>query len=375
MKKEKAIRITCEVNKMISPTVIECLKELNIFRVHIQTGRAIVLSEKKRVFSLPAKTIMEDDPLDIFRFYITSDMEDYVLDHLIQKCKLNISGRGSVYSEDVTLYMDALSLIHTEVKKDLPVEKQILSTDLVFINCTVQRGEGDTIIRSALDMGFSVPVCTYGEGTGLRDKLGLLRITIPAEKEVINLVVDARDTQEVMDYLIDEGKLDQPGKGFILNTPIKKGLINCKILRGSTGHAASTEQIIAAIDGLEGNTEWRRRDTDLSSTKKQRQYLTNLVNLQISCNQGFIEDLVEEAMNAGAGGATIFNQSFLNLTGKEEPGISPAREYASLAISEKSLDKITDALVTADLFSKKINGQLDTTPAPQACTYLGGAKK
>ncbi len=59
--------------------------------------------------------------------------------------------------------------------------------ELKGITCIVQRGEGDRIAKISLNTGASVPITTHGTGSGVRDKLGLLRITIPPEKELINL--------------------------------------------------------------------------------------------------------------------------------------------------------------------------------------------
>jgi hypothetical protein len=54
--------------------------------------------------------------------------------------------------------------------------------DLSGIGCILPRGLGDPIARIALELGTCVPAITFGIGTGLRDRLGLLRIAIPAER-------------------------------------------------------------------------------------------------------------------------------------------------------------------------------------------------
>ena len=118
------------------------------------------------------------------------------------------------------------------------------------ICCIAHRGDGDLLAKVGLETGSGVPAITFGIGTGLRDKIGLWRVAIPAEKEIVNLVTTSHNAENVMEMMIDIGALDQPGKGFIYLYPIKKGLVDVKAYVGLRRQAASIEQIVTVIDEI-----------------------------------------------------------------------------------------------------------------------------
>lgn len=364
MQTKKTAQITCEVFKTLSSKVVEAIKGAGIDEVHIQSGRAVVLKEKNGILGIGAGTTLDEEPSEIFRINVTEGAEDGVMKKIIDAAELTIPGRGSIFAESVS----TTGSMSAAAKADIST----LPTGLSGVICIVQRGQGNIIVRAALDMGFSVPNITFGEGTGLRDKLGLLRITIPAEKDVVHLTVADQDVNEVMNVLIDAGKLDQPGKGFIYNFPVAKGLLNTKILRGKQKHAASIEQMISALDDIKGNTEWRKRSAG-AGTSVKRKFLNDLVNFTLICNEGRAGDLVKAAMGVGAAGATISKLRYLRFDGKESD-TSTAREMSDLIISQTQVDTIAKAMEDAGVFDKQTAGVIDLKPVPKACTYLGGSR-
>ncbi|MEK6797043.1 MAG: hypothetical protein AABZ39_19880 [Spirochaetota bacterium] len=364
MQTRKTTQITCEVYKTISSRVVDALKKAGVADVHIQSGRAVVLKETNGIFGIGAGMKLDEEPSELFRCNVAEGSEDAVIKKMIDAADLTVPGRGSVVSENIASTGDP--------SQPAKGDGHSLATGLSGITCIVQRGQGDTIVRAALDMGFSVPNITFGEGTGLRDKLGLLRITIPAEKDVVHITVAEQDVNEVMNVLIDAGKLDQPGKGFIYNYPVAKGLLNTKILRGKQKHAASIEQMISAIDDVKGNTEWRKRSAGTGTTDK-RKFLSDLVNFTLICNEGRASDLVRAAMGVGAAGATISKLRYLRFDGKGSD-TSTAREMSDLIISQAQVDTIAKAMEEAGVFDKNTAGVIELKPVPKACTYLGASR-
>ena len=372
MKTDKVAKIICEIYKEDTAKALDSLKKIGIEEAHIQPGKNVVLREKSRFSFLPVKTVLEDDPINLFRFYVPVEKEDFVLGTIISDLSLNLPGRGTIYSEIISLQNDSgISLVNNSIRTgsapDTPLHGRLMG-----ICCIVQRGLGNTIVNAALDCGSTVPCVIYGEGTGLRDKLGLLRITIPAEKEIVMTTVSETDADELMNVMIEAGKLDQPGKGFIYNYPVSKGLINSKIYRGKQKHAASMEQVILAIDEMRGNTDWRRKAEAMSNQKpKQSAFLTNLHDMTIICNDGWAMELVKAAMNAGASGATISKSKYHSISGKENPQISLARESANLIVSESQKEVILKAIAEANAFGKEASSVIEIRPSPKARTYLG----
>jgi len=207
--KKRVSRITAFVNRNISKDILESLKEVGVIDLQVAAARSPVIEEKKGIFALLPRHDIVDDPVDIISFLVDQKMEDHVLSLIIEKGRLNLPGRGSVYSEDIDLLMTH-ELCQENKPAPFATEKTAFQK-LTGICCIVQRGQGDSVARVSLDAGICVPSLHFGVGTGVRDKIGLLRITIPADKEVINIATSPYDAEVIMEMMIEVGKLDQPG--------------------------------------------------------------------------------------------------------------------------------------------------------------------
>lgn len=370
----KAIcRVVAATSRGVAEPILKALEESGMKNGHLAAGRSIALEYKKGVFGIGARSVIVEDPVDILSFLVSPELESTALDIITKTGKLNIPGRGSVYSESVTLLRaHELCLENAGEKTQTTGFKLPMLTELIGICCIVQRGQGDTVARVALDTGTCVPFITFGTGTGVRDKLGILRITIPAEKEVITLAASIHDADAVMDLMIDAGKLDEPGKGFIYLFPMNRGIVNTKILWGIPKHAASIEQIITALDEIKGGTQWRSRSGMASLDQaSRRRYLSNLMDLTLICNEGRADALVKAAMTAGAAGATISRLKHVRPQDSDLVNISPAREISNMIVAGQLIPSIIDAFERANAFDDKTHGLLYSRPVPKACTYLG----
>jgi len=367
--KKRVSRITAFVNRSVSRDILDSLKEVGVIDLHLAAARSPVIEERKGIFALLPGRDLVDDPLDIISFLVDQKTGDHVLSLIIEKGQLNLPGRGSVYSEEINLVI-AHELCQENKPAPFATEKTP-SQKLTGICCIVQRGQGDSVARVVLDAGICVPSLHFGVGTGVRDKIGLLRITIPAEKEVINIATSPYDAEVIMEMMIEVGKLDQPGKGFIYLYPLKKGIINMKVTRGEQRHVASIEQIVAAIDHIKGGIEWRRRSGTVEKKGvKRRAYLTGLADLTLLCDEGTGTDLVSVAMSAGAAGATIARLKHVRPPDSPLSEVSPAREACSMIVSDNQVDGILKALKEAGAFTDSCHGQVQLRRVPKAFTYL-----
>jgi nitrogen regulatory protein PII len=362
--------ISAAVFRGMFQPVFEELKNLGVTSAHLAAGRSISLQDRKGFLGIRAGSALVEEPVDCFSFMVRPELESTVLDSIIKTANLDVPGQGSIYSEDITLLKAHELCLENSGSIIDSVENRSFLSKLTGICCIVQRGLGDVVGRVALDTGTCVPVVTFGSGTGVRDKLGLLRITIPAEKEIVTLAAGVDDAATVMDMMIDAGRLDEPGKGFIFLFPIKKGIMNTRIWRGRQQHAASIEQIIAALDEVRGDTRWRSRFGTLAGDKYRYMYLMNLVDLTLICNEGRGEELAAAAMSAGAAGATISRLKYICPQDSRQSEISPAREISRMIVAQDRIPAILDALENAAAFDDANHGLLYSRPAPKACTYL-----
>jgi nitrogen regulatory protein PII len=367
----KKIKITIVVNRALSNAIIDELNSAGINKIYVEAGRTTVIEEKEGLFSFLSGKKLGDDPVEIISFFIREDLEEKILNLISIKFDFKTPGRGTIFSNEIQWIKSHDLCLENSVVNFVSNEKTYMFNELKGICCIVQRGEGDNIAKIALETGSSVPITTYGIGGGVRDKLGLLRITIPAEKELINLIMSAYDIDSVMEMMIAEGKLDEPGKGFTYVYPVKQGIVNTKISRGKTGQAASMEQVVSAIDGIKGGMEWRKSRFE-SETSKKRFFLTNLVELALVCNEGYSISLMKTAMEAGASGSTISKLKYRSNV-SEKDKIPATREKCKMIVSKEQIPAIAEAIEKAGGFGDDMHGLIYSLPAPKAFTYI--AKK
>jgi hypothetical protein len=163
---------------------------------------------------------------------------------------------------------------------------------------------GTSLAEAVLELGICVPVIFFGEGMGFRDRLGLMRITVPVEKEVLWLVVPRYDADLVQKTLIPRARLDVPGKGFMYKSNVYAAAVNLRVRHGKRSRAATMDQVIAALDEVRGSSEWRRFD----SAKQEPGIKGRTENSRALFFIGEEEDVDlfrRTAMDCGARGATL----------------------------------------------------------------------
>ncbi|MBM3269137.1 MAG: hypothetical protein FJZ01_15970 [Candidatus Sericytochromatia bacterium] len=360
-------QITAVVNKAFTGAVLDALRAADVRNIHQVAGRRSVLEERRGFLAaLSTDLVLAEEPADVLFFFVDPEYEDQALSVVARAAQLQVPGHGSVFSEQCEigkahgLYAEKRALIYSG---DLVP----MFRDMVRLTCIVQRGQGDHLARVALKAG-AVPVTTYGTGTGLRDKLGLLRITIPAEKEVLTLCVAGYDADTVIELLVEAGKLDQPGRGFVYQTAVHKGLLDTRISRGTSAQAASVEQIITALDNLQGGMEWRRSG-QAARTGKRRSFFGG-TDLSLVCDEGHGLDLVDAAMRAGAAGATIERLKVVVRAKESGKVLTPARVTCRMIVPPDKAGEIIDAMEAAGAFSDQAQGLVGSKPVPKAFTYI-----
>ena len=101
--------------------------------------------------------------------------------------------------------------------------EMIVLTDVVLITAIVQRGLADMVVQVAQDAGAQGATIFHAHGTGVRQKrLGILGLTINAEKEVIYVVVPSDLADSIFERIFVTAKLDTPGMGILWMTPLEK---------------------------------------------------------------------------------------------------------------------------------------------------------
>ncbi len=368
MKRSRMIKITAIMKRSLTKRFLPHLFASGLTDWYVTAARTMILREKRGGLGLIHVFKLVEDAADIVSFLIEPSQEEKSLDFVIEQCELTLPGHGSVFSEEVEL----VSPYDFRGESKLGEETESLvrkPSPLVGVCCIVQRGEANRIARVALDMGAGVPAVSFGNGTGIRDKLGLLRIAIPAQKEVIHLALSPHDAETVMRMMIRAGELDRPGKGFMFNYPIRKGWMDMKITHGFRRHVASVEQIIAALDEMKGDMDWRRRSNSQMLMIDTDYFIYNLIDISILCNEGHGYNIANQAMSMGSSGATICRlKQYFSEESKPE-NMSSAREACTICVPENKVDAFIEGLEKSGAFDVRASSELLIRKSPKAYTY------
>ena len=266
--------------------------------------------------------------LEYLQLLVPDNHVDQMIDTIIRLGRLHLPGSGAVYSVpcETVEYGDHFNL-WSELQ-DTPSDFNAsvnLKENLTAIFCVVQEDQVESITRAAMNAGAHGPVVFFSEGKGLRDRLGWLRITKKTHKEVVTVIVDNIDKIAVTEAMIDAGRIGLPGRGFLYRMPVDKGLVNLASQVGNRGYTANMHQIIAAIDGIQGSTDWRDQSVvELAGAGKgagigsfgqlkQRNWLVDQMCLGCIVSRKNADVVLESMLVAGASGANVSYAKFLEV--------------------------------------------------------------
>ena len=91
-----------------------------------------------------------------------------------------------------------------------------------MITCVCQNNIAETLLDAAENSGAQGATINYARGTGVRERLGLLGVTIDEQKEVIRIIVSEDQADLIFEAMFLAGKLDTPGKGIMYITKLDR---------------------------------------------------------------------------------------------------------------------------------------------------------
>ncbi len=169
---------------------------------------------------------------DIFRFYVPKEYEKRILSYISEKLNMKTERNGSIFAENAEIIVKDRRLFDEEALENLPPVKENDSFSYHLVTAIVQRGTADFAAKSLLEAGFGVPAICFSKGMGLRQKLGLLRIVIPTDKEVLMILVPPSNTESVVDLIRKSAQLNSPGKGVVFVEKVRAMNVNIRIYLG-----------------------------------------------------------------------------------------------------------------------------------------------
>ncbi len=360
-------RITCIVNQLLADTIVDFLNKIEVM-VYDETGRIIRQHVRTRPYGMAGEIMkLESTAVRIFRFTVPRKNSELVVNAIINIAGLYIPGRGTIFSQELMEFSKEPPEFNISALSDVEFETSnfTLLNKLSYVICVLSDpGSGDQMAKIALDLGICVPVITFGTGNDIRDQLGLIRITIPPEKEIVHLIMPEQDSETVIKLLVEQARLDKPGKGFIYQTPVSIGLIDTRMKIGKQKNAATMEQIIAAIDQLKNGTSWRKRLDDDAESSKIAKSMMPQDNCEISIvsDEDRIDLLRETCLEIGAAGATT--SKVLPRTNKED--VVSAMIRSAISVPAQITDMVVDKLLEVSTIKESTTDRIQVLDSPAA---------
>lgn len=342
---EAVSQIVCVIPQDGAASLRRLIESLGIGEMSVQPARRTLLRER-RTRSRGA-TPLSEQLVEVVRFNVASAAAPRLVATLADGVGFGEPGRGSIVSRRLALVGAAPSSPASDRRRRQP-RSAALASGLASLCCIVPRGVGASIARVALEAGLGVPVVAYGRGVGKRGRLGLIRVTIPVEKEIVTITLSRHDIGEAFRLVTEVMQIDRPGAGFCYWYPLERGILDQRIWVGRQPYVASMEQVIAALDVVTGDTAWRRKADRAGGAAAARS--ARLACYTIHGTEGDTEELVNAALAAGAGGATLVKLRRERFTAAADA--PSAHEASDLIVAASQLGRIHAAVRDAGLVAR-----------------------
>jgi len=347
--------VLCVADNNITGALDQCLKDLALSEVFIQRAKQMCLADQHGLFGLRPASRLEETRALIYRIMIPSEFEKGIMQRIAEVTDLKMGGRGCIFAQHAAYQRGVSISFNTEkLEKLCGKTENIPHEEHTLLSCIVPRGQAAALAEAVLELGVCVPVVFFGEGMGLRDKLGLLRITIPKEKEVIWFIVPRSDADLVEKTIIPRARLDIPGKGFLYKFSVYAPVVNLRVRLGKRSHAATMEQVIAALDEVRGSSDWRRIGSHKPATSAGKDKTGGMRGLFFIGEEEDVEIFRLMAMENGARGATLNSLEMRSFRGDthEEAMRSHSRSLCDIIVSPEVEKRIMENIGQTGLFSE-----------------------
>lgn len=313
-----------------------------------------------------------------------------VVSTIVEVGKLHLQSTGAVFCTgcDDVYYGSEFHRWPTDTQAH-PEASHNLQENLDVIYCVVEPSRTEAIARAAVRAGAHGPIVYFGEGRGLRDRLGWLRITKQQTKEVITVLADPSDAEAIFAAMAKAGQVHRPGRGFMYRMPVATGMFNLPSRVANHHHAASTQQIINAIDHLSGHSHWRDKEVfsmgddvkvagiDFLASRRESN-VEPVLALSGIVRRDQSESLIDIVLDSGASGVNVSHTRFVAQNELcDLAGAKINREYTLLRCisSEREIATIREKACEKAAAAGIDDLALFTQPVGEVATYVASASE
>ena len=208
------------VNKGMARKVVKASKEAGAEGGTTMIGRGTVPRGAKSFLGITIETEKE-----VILTVIGREGIDDVLKAVIEAGKLDKPGQGIAIVIDVK---QVAGICHLCVLSEKNERRAAMECNLLYdlIVTIVNKGNSEAVVDASKKAGAEGGTIMFGRGTGIHEQAKLFGITIEPEKELVLTLVEREKTDSVLELVLKEAGLDQPGKGiaFVLEVERVAGI-------------------------------------------------------------------------------------------------------------------------------------------------------
>lgn len=190
------------------------VKEVGIYGGITIIGKGTVNSAILKLLGI------KDQKKEILNFLMTKERSEELIDHFTEELGLTEPGKGIIYITPVVLASMTENGRQVIVKTTEGEDKEDKKDMFKKLTVIVDRGMGGEVMDIALNAGVRGGTIMHGRGTGAEHTTTLFGMQIEPEKELVMILMPTGLVDKVVDDLIRELKLDDPGNGILFVEPI-----------------------------------------------------------------------------------------------------------------------------------------------------------
>lgn len=217
MNRECAL-ITVVVNSGKASRVVKYAKQKGISGATILLGKGSADNKILKFFEL------SETRKEIIFMIIHYSYAQTVLEALKEKFHFDKPNHGIAF----TMLLDKVLGLHqiNRLKENKIINGGVSDKMFKAIFTVVDRGKAEAVMDSAKFAGAKGGTIINGRGTGIHEHQTLFSFPIDPEKEIVMIISEEKESQQIINRIRQDLKIDEPGKGimFVLDVNQVYGL-------------------------------------------------------------------------------------------------------------------------------------------------------
>ncbi|KNZ41076.1 P-II family nitrogen regulator [Acetobacterium bakii] len=139
-----------------------------------------------------------------------------VAEVISEKFKFHKPNHGIAITTSLNNFLGVRNCKYNKAYETRGVERTMYEG--IFV--VVDRGMGETVVSAAENGGANGATIINARGSGIHEYRKIFAMDIEPEKEIVMVITETKKTESIVNSILSEIKLDEPGKGIIFTIGI-----------------------------------------------------------------------------------------------------------------------------------------------------------